>query len=375
MRQFIPFKRQAGPGAHLWTVLVCLLLLLFAGTAPLQAGSGGPTFRYGAVFTRGIVYGPNNQPIYVEYDDSGLPGTEIGEAVGPLANAQVMASEAYRAYLLQLSQLQSQYLTLELVDRASYAAGGYTTLDGQAIDKKTLRAATLVVALLPPELRYSTDPAQLILLELPIDPQYQPQADSRSLLLGEEGTILWDSRLNIGYKTGLGRDADGNETAGNFFSTKAYFGPIVGVKVENTLGQTSTDENGRFGLNYPLPPCPGFYYKMELDLFSELYYKRFNPRGGTPIFPYFMKRDNLDICNGLGGGGLARAAIVSEFMPIYERNFIVDLMVLASHTWPRGSSWGPRPATTARAPPSSGWRKPTTTSMATNCPTRRCWAI
>jgi hypothetical protein len=184
-----------GRGSRLWAILLALLLL-FVGLS--AHASGGPTYRYGAVFTRGLILGPGNQPIYVEYDNNGAQGSEIGEAVGPLAKAQVMATIQYNAYLLQLQQLKGDYPNLELLYRDNYVSGGYTTLDGQAIGKRELAASTLSVALMPPDQRYSTDPEQLILLELPIDPSRQPEDDSRSLLLGEDGAILWDSSLNIG---------------------------------------------------------------------------------------------------------------------------------------------------------------------------------
>jgi hypothetical protein len=48
--------------------------------------------RNGAVYARSVVPGPNGQPVYVEHDpDSGAEGVEIGEAVGELAGAQVLA--------------------------------------------------------------------------------------------------------------------------------------------------------------------------------------------------------------------------------------------------------------------------------------------
>jgi hypothetical protein len=341
-----------GHVARLCTALLGLLLLLVATAAP--ATSGGPTYRYGAVFTRGIIYGPGNQPIYVEYDDNGAQGSEIGEAVGNLANAQVMATEQYRAYQAQLLQLRSQYPDLELAYREAdysgsgytdpnfYVSGSYTTLDGDPIGKRELAPATVAVALMPPNQRYSSDPEQLILLELPIDPNKQPQPGSRSLLLAKTGAILWDSLLNIGYKTGYGANAEGLETGGDFHDTQKYYGPIAGVTVENTLGHATTTETGRYGLEYPLPPCPGFYYQMDLDLFAELYYKRFNPRGEAAPFPYYLKRDNHNTCNGLGELSLGNSMVAqmtqlamqaitssSTTSEIYERNFIVDLMVLA----------------------------------------------
>ena len=336
MRQPTPSHAKRRPATPLQTALLCLLLL----GAALAQGSGGPSFRYGAVYTRGLVLGPGEQPIYVEYKDDGAFGSEIGEAVGPYAHARVMSTPQYRAYLSRLDQLKNQYPGLEQVKRDAYTSGSYTTVNGDPIGERALAPSTLVAALMPADRRYSSDPQQLILLELPIDPQYRPQAGSRSLLLGEDGAMLWDSPFNIGYKTGYGQDASGNETAGDFSTTQEYYGPIAGAIVENAMSRTGTDEQGKFVLNYPLPPCPGFSYTLNLNLYTELHYKRFNPRGEAAAFPYYLKRDNLEICNGLGevslGNSLgammaqvAQRALSSTPAPVYERSFIVDLMVLA----------------------------------------------
>ena len=335
-------KPKAGQGTRLLTLLLTMMLLFASIGATLQAGSsGGPEYRYGAVFTRGVILGPSNQPIYVEYEENGAQGTEIGEAVGPLAHAHVMATEEYRAYLVQLAQLQSVYPGLELVTKTTYDATAYYTLDGQLIKDvgraPRLADTTVTAALRPQSQRLSTDPDQLVLMEMPINPSLTPKSDSLSMLLDKaSGAVLWDSRYNIGYKTGYGTDAAGNETGGDFHNTEEYHGALSNITVRNTLGHATTNETGRYGLEYPLPPCPGFYYKLELDLHAELYYKRFNPRGRAAPFPYYLKRDNLDICNGMGDllGGMTAVAVQAILSNIttatvYERNFIVDLMVLA----------------------------------------------
>ncbi|PAU66734.1 hypothetical protein BZL41_00045, partial [Pseudomonas sp. PIC25] len=46
-------------------------------------------YKFGAVYTRAIVPGPNNRPVYVEYDSSGREAREIGEALGAYERAQV----------------------------------------------------------------------------------------------------------------------------------------------------------------------------------------------------------------------------------------------------------------------------------------------
>jgi hypothetical protein len=343
MQPTTQLKPQAGQPTRLLTLLLTSLLLFASIGTTLQAGSsGGPEYRYGAVFTRGVILGPSNQPIYVEYEENGAQGSEIGEAVGPLAHAHVMATAEYRAYLAQLAQLKAQYPDLALVTKSEYDATAYYTLDGQLIKDvgKAPRLAdtTVTAALRPLEQRHSADPSQLVLMEMPIDPSLSPKSDSLSMLLDKtSGAILWDSRYNIGYKTGYGTDADGNETGGDFHDTKKYHGALSNITVFNTLGHATTNETGRYGLEYPLPPCPGFYYKLELDLHAELYYKRFNPRGKAAPFPYYLKRDNLNICNGMADllGGMTAVAVQAILASsvttatIYERNFIVDMMVLA----------------------------------------------
>jgi hypothetical protein len=343
MQYFFSSKTQAGQGTSLLTLMLTLLLLFASISTTVMAGiGGGTTHRYGAVFTRGVIMGPSNQPIYVEYEENGAQGSEIGEAVGPLAHAHVMATAEYRAYLAQLAQLQTQYPGLELVTKSTYDTSAYYTPGGELIKgvRKAPRLAdtTVTAALRPLNQRLSTDPEQLVLLELPIDPSLTPKSDSRSLLLDKtSGAVLWDSRYNIGYKTGFGTDAEGNETGGDFHDTQQYHGALSKITIANTLGHATTDKTGRYGLDYPLPPCPGFYYKLENDLYAELYYKRFNPRGETAPFPYYLKRDNQDTCNGLDElvGGITAAAIKgilassASVSTVNELNFIVDMMVLA----------------------------------------------
>ena len=45
---------------------------------------------------------PNGKPIWVEYGSDGKEAREIGEATGPLEQAQVMSGDVYRAYLQRL---------------------------------------------------------------------------------------------------------------------------------------------------------------------------------------------------------------------------------------------------------------------------------
>jgi hypothetical protein len=262
-------SETAGQGAALRTPLICLLLLLVSITTVYA--SGGPTYRAGAVFTKSLIL-QDGKRIYVGYDEDGSIAEEIGVADGPYARAKVMSAPQYRAYLTQLDQLKIQYPDLELVNKADYQSAQYLTVDGQLIkaaNQSSLASATLTLALRPLAQRLSTDPSQLILLELPIDPAHTPaSSQSRSLLLGEDGAILHDSRYNIGYKTGYSADAEGNETGGDLFTTKKFYGPIVGVTVENTLAHTSTGKDGRYLLNYPLPPCPGFHYRINLNLYT-----------------------------------------------------------------------------------------------------------
>ncbi|MCG7982336.1 MAG: hypothetical protein JAY90_06230 [Candidatus Thiodiazotropha lotti] len=321
------------------------LLALSLLSSPLQAQHG---FQFGAVYAKSLILSEQGNPIYVEYGLDGEIAGEIGEATGQYAEARVMAGEIYRAYQVQLEAVRAQFPDLDLVSKDTYESGNYTTLNGDTIQKPPLGGNTVMVALRPEAQRLLPDPSQLVLLELPINPQLQIGGDTKALLLDPDGAILSQSSLNIGFKTGFVSDAEGNErvTPDSLFIHRKHddtiHGPLGNVVMENGLfNRGITEEDGKFTFRYPLPPCPGFYYDLQMPIYVELYYKRFNPRR-SPRYPYFMRRLGFDYCVGYGQMPLGASliaqmtqvsviGIVAAMATPLKRplDFVVDMTVLA----------------------------------------------
>ncbi|MCU7892439.1 MAG: hypothetical protein KZQ78_12835 [Candidatus Thiodiazotropha sp. (ex Ustalcina ferruginea)] len=339
-----PIHRQplASPRPGLFC-LAFVLLLLSGGNA---FGNGG--FQLGAVYAKSLILSEAGIPIYVEYGLDGEIFTEIGEASGTYAEARVMAAEVYRAYQVQLQAVRTTFPDLDLVSREVYQNAQYTTVNDEPIEKPPLTSNTVMVALRPLAQRLLSDPSQLILMELPINPQLQIGDNSQSVLLDKDGTLLWDSGLNIGFKTGFVSDPEGNEQITNdrLFPTRDHedtiHGPLKWVVLENGLAhRTITGNDGTYSFHYPLPPCPGFFYDFTMPIVLQLYYQRFNPRRGAR-YPYFMRRLGFDYCVGysqvpLGftlGAQMAQVnalAIVATLAtpPKRKLDFVVDMIVMA----------------------------------------------
>ncbi|WP_435104205.1 hypothetical protein, partial [Arhodomonas sp. AD133] len=83
-----------------WTLVFVALALLAVETASALYApiSGGQRVKAGVVAARGTITGPNGAPIWVAYDEQGAVVEVIGEAVGELADAEVMAGSAYRLH-------------------------------------------------------------------------------------------------------------------------------------------------------------------------------------------------------------------------------------------------------------------------------------
>lgn len=127
----------------LWTAI--LLCAFFAGRSFAADANGGYEFRYGTVFSKGLVLSENQLPIWVTYNSDGDKVEEIGEAGGDLAGARVMSPTAYRALLIALDlpapdfsdDIQSVLvsrtndLLYSSADNIGYWADFYTEADGE----------------------------------------------------------------------------------------------------------------------------------------------------------------------------------------------------------------------------------------------------
>ncbi len=290
-------------------------------------------YKFGAVYTRAVVLSPNGKPIWVEYGSDGKEAREIGEATGPLEQAQVMSGDVYRAYLQRLKDARERYPNGEVMTAATYRGTSFKTVDGKAIDKPSLSPSSLTVLVRGEKERFSTKGDELLLLQMPIDSNVTPSSNSKALLLSKEGQILHQGTNSIGFRAGFfGKDGKVDDKNTRDRDAKIY-GPLPGVGVtlgsHVTGGYALTDDDGKYKMNYFLPPCPGFFFEYTTPAYLELYYKRFNPRGSSNM-PYYLTRPDYDTCNGMGLWSLDAAMVVlTAATPMKQAmDFPIDLMVL-----------------------------------------------
>jgi len=167
----------------------------------------------------------------------------------------------------------------------------------------------------------------------------------QSMMLSKDSFVLKQITNAIGFRVGFfGKDGQVSDTMSRDRDAQIY-GPMAGVGV--TLGgyipggYGVTDSNGKYSMNYFLPSCPGFVFEYTTPAFLELQYKRFNPRGGS-YMPYYMTRQDYDVCNGLGVYSLSAAMVIATAATPIKRpmDFPVDLMVIDGAAAVKGAKVG-----------------------------------
>lgn len=324
------------------------LFALFAAPAANAFFGFEPHFRHGAVYARALVTDGSGNPIYAEYDTNGQIISEIGAATGPLANATVMSGDEFRAYVSTLGDFRAANefgiaQGAELITWTQFFQRTFYTATGQRMTKPPLRPGTRSVLVRDESQRLLPNAGQLVLLELPVNLVANPNlaADVQSVLLDGDGKIIRTSQHNIGYKVGFFGD-DPNRRLGRGYFDDIH-GPIPNVLLENfsTIGgKTVTGSDGRFTLAYFVSPCPGFTFTYTTDIWAELRYQNFRPRG-APTIPYYLRRPDYTFCNGLGAynpfsytlaGLMTQIAIIginaTSTVFTYKADFPVDVMML-----------------------------------------------
>ncbi len=320
-------RSRAGLCAHACIVLLASLL------ASLAYASGGPVTTHGVIYTRGLVLGPNNQPIFAEFDEAGIASSIAslpngGELVGELENAEVMSGASYRA----IEQAYRQYLA----DNASGVAQGaqvmlaqaYRDADFGTVDvpqgegEPPLNLDVPKVALfsssrsaLIRSLSSISDPRALgergvILFEAPIDlsdGSLQTLGDSiQSVILDSDGRVLYSSVNNIGFRAAYVKPEDGGEGdpaldhIANYQRGDELWGAVDGALIDSSLGGISASLNGSFSVIDFIPPCPGFSFTYDYDIYASLAYRFFDPQAAQPWGSYYFTSSASTTCIGYG---------------------------------------------------------------------------
>ncbi|MCP5078410.1 MAG: hypothetical protein GY951_10195 [Psychromonas sp.] len=328
----------------LYTVMCALLFSLLMQTVSAFGlfGMPGPVklqprSKHGAVYTRAIVQGENGQPIYVEYDLQGDVVAEIGEAVGELKNVSVFSAVAYNAYIADHTQLQTDFGEIQLLSKAQYQAQVFVTVDGKTVQKtKQLNESTQYLAILSADKITQESDELLILRQYPIDPSQAIDAKTLSLLIDDQGDIVKESPYNIAFRVGFfGDDSKTNGSSDSVLgrdNADIIHGPIEDAVVrlsEVFVRVAVTDEQGKYSMEYSLPPCPGFSIFYQTEVYLQLPYGRFNPRHAD-ISTYYLTRKDEDFCAQYSAFDInALSAEASIMQPVKAAtDFPVDLMVV-----------------------------------------------
>ncbi|MES9905951.1 MAG: RHS repeat-associated core domain-containing protein, partial [Sedimenticola sp.] len=361
----MPSHTRIAPLPLLLILLISLLSVALESVAEVIPKSGH-------VITRGLVLGPNQKPIYAEVNQSGEFVNDIGEAVGEYENARVISGESYRGLYDHFQQFRQEHvgdgayqgavvMSAEgykgrdpgriKVPKSNWDGVGASFLElpvprvnlSESIKSVLVRHNTTIAdpRLLPP-----ADGAILYRSAVDLRPGYlrNLSTDIKSLLIGEQGQVLYSSRHNIGYKAGFYEDDQGNLSDSIWNRGDKILGPVSGAMVQASMpygmGADITDEAGVFRTSFYIPPCPGFSYSHSFFFESQLAYRSYNPQAPTPIGTYYFTHPYHYTCTGyhLRAPGHSLGALMAQVnaigihasmaIPYTPVDFYVDVVQL-----------------------------------------------
>lgn len=244
------------------TILILVLTGIFLLTATASAlwNLDYAQSRWGVVAAKGRVLGPNNKPIWVEYDAQGNVVRNIGEAhEEPLENAEVISGHAYRTYEQAYRAVQAQYADIEVLTAETYQSTTFMGPNGEELSKPALAFNTNSVVVRDPQSVYGS--MNLVLLQSVLDLtrlEILPESVT-SVLLSSGGWVIATSQQNIGYRTAFytPKENIAHEVEGTWIKGKddmtgldmdehKLWGPINGVEITGGIEPTWSDHEGRF---------------------------------------------------------------------------------------------------------------------------------
>lgn len=316
-------------------------------------------FKHGAVMARTFVLDENNQPILVEFNEDGSEGNVINipdEYKKRVFELPIINAADYRLQTEQLKDYLQHYantlaVDAKLMSRDDYLSQTYTTADGkQEILPAPLPAYVKSVLVRGRSNRILNSPYDLVLSSFSVDlTQNFTPPDKGTLLLNPKGQVITSSSLNIAPRVGFFGDPKKKQEMLAF--TRKYddkiFGPVPYTKVyvapDVFPGSIDvTDEQGKYSMMYSLGFCP-FYMDMETDMWAELHYANFSPKG-IPILPFYLRRQDWSGCwdpqfvtIGTLLGAMAYIDVLgikaSMALPNYAIDMKVDVMFLSGKVY------------------------------------------
>jgi len=313
--------------------------------------SGGPAFKSGTIAAKGLVLGDGGKPIWTEFDAEGEVVREIGEAVGNLEDATVMPAGTYRAYVAAFQEVEQEHSAhRRILNRDEYFSTAFELADGTSINAPPLQDNTWTVVVREKEVFYDISMG-LVLHQSPLDLlRLESIPDSaRAVLLAKDRRVLATADINIGYRTAFYTPEGGQDGNQGEYSLWGYrpgqgtlWGPVDGAMVETSMSRSPTfsKKGGHYVAHYIIPPCPGFSFDYNNNIFVQLRYQHFDPKRPSPEGSWYEWRQGYDYCIGYSEGffgatltGLATKMSLmsieaSMAQPINRVDFSIDVAML-----------------------------------------------
>ncbi len=137
-----------------------------------------------------------------------------------------------------------------------------------------------------------------------------------SLLINDNGRIVYRSRYDISYQVGIFEDDQDIRSAplSPIANTLVYSGVLKGRSgLGGGIGVT--DETGQYSVSVIIPPCPGFSYSAGVPINAEVLLANFNPKAqdASPgVLP--VNRIDYKFCSGFSAfpPGLNLAGLMAQ---------------------------------------------------------------
>lgn len=335
-------------------VLLALVLMLTKSELAFGGVYVGPIpntdFKHGRVMARSIVMNPDtDEPYLVEFD---LEGNEVGEVDikgASVLDVNILQAADYFFYETQLESFkEANKETLakgaELLGRNEYEQREFRLADNKTvISKSDLPEGINSVLVRGQSNRLVNNSEQLVLLEFPFDmtQNFILLSNEKSLIVNKKGQIITSSSNRIGYRTGFFGDPTEPQNSRGYRvgPDDKVFGPIEGVKVNvdefvYRAGVDATDEEGKYSFRFYMPFCPPGGFSFTTDVWAQLRYQNFLPRGSASI-PYHLRTPGYSYCF----AQLVPAAIAPTIsaiqstaaVPFIQSNLYADIMFVTGN--------------------------------------------
>ena len=215
----------------------------------------------GYVYTRGMITNEQQIPYWAEYNpDTGelLESGALGLASGEWSLDAIypMPASTYRQYVDQFEGLKTQFEgdgEILKLGKDEFDAASFALMDGTPFTPQnslSVLDGTNFIILAPPadnaggQYRYfSDDISQIVLAQMPVDPEDEPSQNSKSLLIQYEGgDIKYQTANNIGFRTAFFSKEGELVQSEELFRDREdkIWGPIAGART-NFRSYTGSD--------------------------------------------------------------------------------------------------------------------------------------